>query len=361
MNLFALLAIPALILVNALFVAVEFALVAVRKTHVEEMVKVGVKGAKSVEAAIANLNRSIAAAQLGITLASIALGAVGEPVLAELVEPLFAFMPPDWRIVTKHAMATALALLIITILHVILGEQVPKMVALQATDRTILWLSRPLNLFARASLPILKLMNGLSNGLIRLFGLKKGGAEGAIHSVEELRMIIEDTQEAGLLESDQSVFLQNIFGLTDKTVRECMIPKEKMDALEINMPSDKILQIVRDCGHTRLPVYDGQLDNIVGILNTKNLFYFFSIQNAVVLEDAIYPATYLDPEESIANALRLFRKSRRPMAMVRDADGHILGLITLEDILEEIVGDIEDEHDVPVPKVKVRKRRKKTG
>jgi magnesium and cobalt exporter, CNNM family len=359
LNLFALLSIPALILVNALFVAVEFALVAVRKTHVEELVQNRVKGAKSAEAALDNLNRSIAAAQLGITLASIALGAIGEPVLAGLVEPLFAFLPDDWRVISKHTLATALALLIITIFHVILGEQVPKLTALQATDRTILWLSGPLNVFARLSLPILKFMNALSYGLVRLLGLKSVGAEGAIHSVEELRLIIEDTQEAGLLESDQATFLQNVFKLTDKTVRDCMVPKEKMDALEINLPSEKILQIVRDCGHTRLPVFDGNIDNIVGILNSKNLFYFFTLQNAVVLEDAIYPATYLDPEESIANALRLFRKSRRPMAMVRNAEFRILGLITLEDILEEIVGDIEDEHDAPVPKAKMPKRKKK--
>lgn len=359
MNLFALLAIPALILVNAFFVAVEFALVAVRRTHVEELVANRVKGAKSVESAIGNLNRSIAAAQLGITLASIALGAVGEPVLAALVEPLFSFLPDDWRFLSKHALATALALLIITMLHVILGEQVPKMAALQATDRTILWLSGPLNVFARFSLPILKFMNMLTNGMVRLVGLKPGNAEETIHSVEELRLIIEDTEEAGLLETDQAIFLQNVFKLTDKTVGECMVPKEKLDALEINMSSQKILEIVRECGHTRMPVYDGSLDNIVGILNTKNLFYFFSLQNAVVLEDAIYPATYLDPDESIANALRLFRKSRRPMAMVRNSEGHILGLITLEDILEEIVGDIEDEHDAPVPKAKVPKRKRK--
>ena len=149
-----------------------------------------------------------------------------------------------------------------------------------------------------------------------------------IHTVDELRLIIEDTQEAGLIESDQSTYLQNIFALTDKTVRECMIPREKMDSIDINTPSERVLQIVRDCGHTRLPVYQGSLDNIVGILNTKNLFYFFSLQNAIVLDDALYPATFLKPDESISKALRLFRRSRRPMAVVRDDQGHVLGLIT---------------------------------
>jgi CBS domain containing-hemolysin-like protein len=302
-----------------------------------------------VEAAIANLERSIAAAQLGITIIGITLGAVGEPILAELFDPLFSFMPANWRIVTKHTLATATAVLLITILMVILGEQVPKMTALQTAERTALWLARPLNAFARLTLPIVKLMNVLSKWLIRRLGLKSDGPAGSIHTVDELRLIIEDTQEAGLLESDQATFVQNVFTLTGKTVRDCMIPRERMDALAIDTPSDKVLEVVRDCGHTRLPVYEGNLDNIVGILNTKNLFYFFTLQNAVVLDDALYPATYLAPDESIANALRLFRRSRRPMALVRDKDNRILGLITLEDILEEIVGELEDEHDAPVP------------
>ena len=359
MDIIGLVAVPLLVALNGFFVAAEFSLVAIRKTRVEEMVKEGIVGAGAVESAVSHLDRTIAATQLGITLASIALGWVGEPALAHLVEPLFAFMPAAWQLVSAHTLAIIIAFTLITFMHVVFGELMPKTVALQVPDRTALWVAAPLNVFARIMHPFIRIMNGIGNWLIRRMGFQSAGMEANIHSVQELKLIIEDTQEAGLLESDQSVFLQNIFGLTDKTVRECMIPKEKLDALEINMPADKILQIVRDCGHTRLPVYDGQIDNIVGILNTKNLFYFFSIQHAVVLEDAIYPATYLDPEESIAKALRLFRKSRRPMAMVRDAEGHILGLITLEDILEEIVGDIEDEHDAPVPKVKIRRRRKK--
>ena len=358
MNLFALLAIPALILINALFVAVEYALVAVRKTRVEEMVKNGIHGAKAVEAAISRMDRSIAATQLGITLASIALGAIGEPVLAGIIHPLFDFLPDTWLIITKHSLATAIALLLITMVHVILGEQVPKLAALQAPDRTALWLARPLNAFARIGLPILQFMNATSGWLLRRMGLKGGGPEGSIHSVAELRLLIEDTEEAGLLEADQAIYLQNVFKLTDKKVRECMIPREKMDAIAFETSSQRVIEIVRDCGHTRMPIFEGDLDHIVGILNTKNLFYFFSLGNAVVLDDALYPAAFLDPEESIAKALRLFRKSRRPMAIVRDKAGRTLGLITLEDILEEIVGEMEDEHDVPVPKVKRKKKRR---
>jgi putative hemolysin len=358
LNLLALLAIPLLIFVNALFVAVEYALVAVRKTRVEEMVQNDVRGAKSVEAAVRRLDRSIAATQLGITLASIALGSVGEPAIAHFIQPLFDWLPSDWQVITKHTLATVIALLIITMLHVILGEQLPKMAALKATEPTALLLARPLNVWAKLSLPVLIFMNAVGNRLLRLLRLK-GAEDAAVHTVDELRLIIEDTEEAGLLESDQAIFVRNVFELTDKTVRECMIPREKMDALEFNTPSQRILEIVRECGHTRLPVYEGSLNNIVGILNTKNLFYFFSLQNAVVLDDALYPATFLAPDELISNAMRLFKKTRRPMALVRDADNHILGLITLEDILEEIVGELEDEHDVPPPKPIRRLKRKK--
>jgi CBS domain containing-hemolysin-like protein len=149
----------------------------------------------------------------------------------------------------------------------------------------------------------------------------------------------------------------NVFALTNKKVRDCMVMREKMAALDVNSSSEKVLEVARLGAHTRMPVYDGSPDNIVGIVNTKDLFFLFSTSGVVLLEDALYPATFLDPDESVANAFRLFRKSHRPMAVVRDKSSSVLGLITLEDVLEEIVGDIEDEHDVPVPKLKLRRRR----
>ncbi len=352
MNLFALIAIPILIIINALFVAVEYALVAVRRTRIEELVKCGVSGAKSVESALASIERSIAATQLGITLASIALGAIGEPTISHLIEPLFAWLPMTFKVISKHSIATAFAILFITLFHVILGEQFPKMAALQSTERTVLWLTPALILWSRICSPILRLMNAISTRLLRLAGFSGHHTSTSIHSIQELRLIIEDTQEAGLIEKDQSLYLQNIFTLTNRTVGDCMVAVDKMDAIETKTPLDQILQVVRDSGHTRMPVYDTTRDNIIGILNTKHLFYYLSLGSAFILEDAIYPPTFLDPGEKISRALRLFRKSRRPMAMVRDKAGHILGLITLEDILEEIVGDIEDEHDAIVPRVK---------
>jgi putative hemolysin len=345
-----LIAIPVLIAVNGYFVAVEFALVAIRKTRVEELVQQGARGARSVANAVTNLDRSIAAAQLGITLASIALGAVGESVLARMLEPYLTFVPEHLSWITRHSVATLLSIAIITYLHVILGEQVPKMMAIQSADSVALWSAKPLNVFARATWPVLKLMNATGNFILRRIGYQSGEGHEQVHSVEELRMLVEDTEEAGLLGSEQAEFVKNVFQLTDKKVRDCMIPKEKMDALEVHTKTPKVLEVVRRSGHTRLPVYDESADNVIGILNTKYLFNILTLGQVVILEDALYPATFIDPEAPLSVALQLFRKSRRPMAIVRDKDKKVLGMLTLEDVIEEIVGDIEDEHDEGGPR-----------
>jgi CBS domain containing-hemolysin-like protein len=361
--------IPALVLLNGLFVATEFALVSVRKTRVEEMVRLGVTSARSIEEAMNRLDRSIAATQLGVTLASIGLGWIGEATLAHLVQPLFHYLvgvwagwlpsanPEQFEAVAAHSAATVVAFLLITFMHVVFGELVPKNLALQAPDRTALWLARPLNVFARLTRPLTILMTGTANQVVRLCGFEPARGEEMVHSVDELLLLIEDTEEAGILDPDQAEFVQNVFRLSDKHVRDCMVPRDKMAGLELNTPPDKVLEAARRGAHTRMPVYEGQLDNVVGIVNTKDLFYLFSLKGVVVLDDALYPALFLKPDEPVSNALRLFRKAHRPMALVRDEEGKILGLVTLEDILEEIVGDIEDEHDLPTPKLPPRRGR----
>jgi putative hemolysin len=340
-------AIPGLVLVNGLFVAAEFGLVAVRKTRIEELMAQGVKGARAVDAAIRHLGRSIAATQLGITFASIGLGFVGEPALAHLIQPLFQWVGEDWRAFAAHSAATPIAFILITFMHVVFGELIPKSMALQRPDRAALWLARPL----------IVLMNWTGNGILRSLGFRAVAGEQMVHSVEELSLLIEDTEEAGILEPDQADYVQNVFELTDKHVRDCMVPRDKMASLELQTPPDKVLEAVRSGAHTRMPVYEHDVNNIVGIVNTKDLFYLFSLRGVVILQDAIYPALFLKPDESLDNALRLFRKAKRHMALVRDEGGNILGLITLEDVLEEIVGELEDEHDRPIPKRLRRLRR----
>jgi CBS domain containing-hemolysin-like protein len=171
-------------------------------------------------------------------------------------------------------------------------------------------------------------------------------------------MLVEEVEEAGLISADQAEYVHNVFRLSAKKVSECMLPREKMACLELHMPLDQVLEKVRAGAHTRLPVYDTDINNIVGIVNTKDLLHLVSLQGMAILDDAIYPPTFLRPEQSIGDALRVFRKSHRPMAIVRNDAGHVLGLITLEDILEEIVGDIQDEHDMPrQPKMRLRRHR----
>ena len=343
-------ALPVLIALNGFFVAIEFALVAVRRTRIEEMIAQGVKGAKSVQAALEPITRSIAATQLGITLCSIGLGWVAEQGLTQIFDWMFAALPAPLNAIATHSVAIAVAFILLTFLHVVFGELVPKSLALQSPDRFALWLAAPLNWFVLLTRPLILFINATAGGVLKQIGYKQS-AESSVHSVEELALLIEDTEEAGILDPEQAELVQNVFRLSHKRVASCMVPRDKMSALELTTPMEKILETVREVAHTRLPVYSGDPDNIVGIVNTKNLFYLFSLQGVFVLEDAIYPALFLKPDEEVANALRLFRKAKRPMALVRDETGKIHGLITLEDILEEIIGDIEDEHDQPIPKV----------
>jgi CBS domain containing-hemolysin-like protein len=353
-----LLTIPLLVALNAFFVAAEFALIAVRRTRVEEMIKQGRPRARALLHSLDKLNDSVAAAQLGITLASLALGFVSEPALAKLISPMFQALPAGWHGAVTHTCSVAITLGLITYLHVVFGEQMPKLAALQSSERIALWVAIPINLFVRLTRPIVRLMNGSSNLLLRLFGFRSRANVEEVHSVEELLLLIEDTEEAGVIDPEQAEIVENVFRLSDKKVRDCLISREKMDVLELTSTPDQILDVVRKGAHTRMPVCEGDLDRIVGVVNTKDLFYLYSLRGAVVLDDALYPATFLDPEESIATALQLFRKSRKPMAIVRDSEGKVHGLITLEDVVEEIVGDIEDEHDRPVRKL-VRRRRKR--
>src|SRR5262245_48944400 len=302
------------------------------------------------------MDRTIAATQLGVTLSSLGLGWVAESTLAHAFTDLFSGLPAPWDFISRHSLAGCIAFLFITFFHVVLGELVPKSLALQAPDRLALWLAGPLNTFVILTRPFTLLMTGSANLLVRWLGVQ-ARPEQMVHSVDELALLVEDTEEAGILDPDQAELVQNVFRLTEKSVADCMVPRDKMAALELTAPLDKVLDIVRSSAHTRLPVYSGTFDNIVGIVNTKNLFFLLSLQGVVVLEDALYPALFLKPDEEIANALRLFKKAKRPMALVRTDEGKIVGLVTLEDILEEIIGDIEDEHDVPMPKVPRRKLR----
>jgi putative hemolysin len=342
---FGFLSVLLLVALNAYFVGAEYALLTVRWTRVEELVERGVLGATAVRYAIEHKDRVIAATQLGVTFASLGLGWIGEPVLARDLKPVIAALHLPFGVPVAHAIAIAIAFLFITYLHVVLGELAPKAIALQRSDTVALILTTPLLAFARLASPLIAVMRASGTLVVRLMRLPPLKPESTVHSVGELDMLVEETEEAGQMPADQASYVRNVFELSDKKVRDVMIPRDRVVTLPITASEDEVLETARETAHTRMPVWEGNRDNIVGIVNTKNLFHLFSLKGLVILMDAMYPPQFVDPDQPVARLLQTFRRAKRPMAVVRDRDGHFLGIVTLEDILEEIVGEIEDEHD----------------
>jgi CBS domain containing-hemolysin-like protein len=350
-DLLQLLGLVFLLALNASFVAAEFALVTIRWTRVEQLIEEGRFGAIAVREAIERLDDAVAACQVGITFASLGLGWIGEPALAHLLLPLFHALPVVWGIVLSHVAAVAVAYLILTYLHVVIGEQAPKALALRRAEDVALLVTGPLLTFGRLFRPFIKAIGGSSNFVVRLLRLPPQTKEQIVHSVDELSMLVEETQEAGAMPADQAIYVQRVFELSDKTVGEIMVPRDKVVMLPLHATEEEVLETSRDSAHTRMPVWEGTPDNIVGIVNTKDLFHLFSLRGLVILMDAVYPPLFVQTDMKLPSMLRIFRRERRPMAIVRSAtDDKFVGVVTLEDVLEEIVGEIEDEHDVLVPK-----------
>jgi CBS domain containing-hemolysin-like protein len=348
LGLIGILAIAALILTNAYFVATEFALVAVRRTQLELWVKEGRRGASAAAQAVKGLDDAIAATQLGITLSSIGLGFVGEPALARLIAPVLASVDLAGA-AAVHSVAIALAFALITFLHVVIGELAPKAIALDHPGPVALFCARPLLLFGRAFRPVLWLMNGTGNALVRLLGVRPAGRAASAHSPEELSLLVSEARQAGVIRPYAGRILGNVFRLSGIRVRDVMVPRERVLAVDRKTDRDVLLDLLLEEGYTRLPVCDGDLDHVVGILHSKDLLHVLGRRGVVHLIDAIRPVTFIHPDLSIVDALRQFRRGRNHLAVVRGDDGRVLGVCTLEDVLEEIVGEIEDEHDPVTP------------
>jgi putative hemolysin len=345
LNPYWLISVPILVALNAFFVAAEFALVSVRWTRVEQLVSSGKWGARTLRYAVEHMDDALAAAQLGITFASLALGWIGEPVIAHVLEPLFAAIPGPWGTAVTHGFAIGIAFLLITYLHVVLGEQVPKVTAIDRAEDVGLFVAGPLMAFARLSRPFIAVIRESSNGVMRSLRLPPISPTKMVHSVDELRMLVEETREAGVIAEDQASYVRNVLQISDKRVREAMVPREKVVTIPLTATEEEVLATARVTAHTRMPVWEGNPDNIMGIVNTKDLFHLFSQKGLVILEDAVYPAIFVHPDQRVGWLLQTFKREKRQMAVVRDSQGRFLGIVTLEDILEEIVGEIEDEHD----------------
>jgi CBS domain containing-hemolysin-like protein len=345
MNSWLIVLVPLFVLTNAAFVAIEFALVTVRWTRIEQLVEENVLGAKFVQRAIENLNDSLAATQLGITLSSLALGWIGEPAVAHALRPTFARLPFGWSAAVAHGVAIAFAFLCITYLQLVLGELVPRALAIRRAEGLALLFAGPLLAFRDLTRPLVVFIRGSSSLVVRMLRVPEAPAHTQVHSVEELDLLVEEGREAGVIPAEEAKYVRNVFELSDKTVLDVMVPRDKVVTLSLHASEDEILETARETAHTRMPVWEGEPDNVVGIVNTKDLFHVFSLRGLVILMDAMYPALFVAPDQPVARVLGRFRRERRQMAVVRAPNGAFLGIVTLEDILEEIVGEIEDEHD----------------
>jgi len=337
--------IPVLILGNAFFVAAEFSLVTVRRTRLEELQAKRTPGVGFALYATSRIDQMIAATQLGITITSLALGWVGEPGLAHFMEPWFGFLPTAWGPVAAHTSATIVAFACITFLHVVVGELAPKTIAIRIPDVVVVRLAGPLLAFERIGRPFIRLTSYAGRSLARGLGFPPVLHQ-HVHSVEELQLLVEDVSEAGRMSAEQAELLKNAFRLPVKRAGEAMVPLSNVSMLDIRATPDQIMQAVQDSVHTRFPVCDGERTRIVGIVNAKDLFYIYTTSGLIQIADAMYPPTWTPADRSIAEQLKEFRRIRRQMGIVVDAVGQPIGIITLEDIIEELVGEIEDEHDV---------------
>jgi CBS domain containing-hemolysin-like protein len=346
-SLVGLLVVVALLLTNAYFVATEFALVAVRRTQVQLWVEEGRRGAVAAAAAIRDLDDAIAATQLGITIASIGLGFVGEPAVARLLQPVFAALGLASAVGLHTVFSLIVAFSIVTFLHVVVGELAPKALALDRPGRVALVCARPLLVFGRVFRPIIALMNGAGNALVRTLGVDAASRREPVHSPEELSLLVDEAREAGRIRPYAGRILGNVFRLSQTRVRDVMVPREKVFSVHRRATQDELLNVLREEGFTRLPVYGNDPDDIIGILHAKDLFHLRASDGVVILEDAVRPAVELRPDLPVVDALRRFRRGRKHLAIVRESAGPMLGVCTLEDVLEEIVGEIEDEHDEP--------------
>ncbi|MBV8065299.1 MAG: HlyC/CorC family transporter [Actinobacteria bacterium] len=333
-----LLGVAVLILLNAFFVAAEYGLVTARRTRIIELQHQGNRRARDVLRITGDPPRFIAAMQLGVTLTSLAIGALGERTLSRQFDPLVA-----------SAIAIALAYLILTFFHVVVGELVPKGVALRHSEGTALWASAPVRAFITLAEPLIWVLQRSTNGVLRVFGVDPPGAERDVLSEAELRMLVSRSTREGEIELDEQQMIDKVFVFGDKDAADVMVARPDVTAISVEMPAEEALETVLDHPYTRYPVFRGTLDEVIGVLHVRDLFSAVIDRGIaeVRLEDLLRPAYVVPETKDLASLLQEFRRTNNHFAIVVDEYGAMEGICTLEDLIEEIVGEIEDEFDVP--------------
>jgi CBS domain containing-hemolysin-like protein len=343
--LLGLLAVVVLVLANAFFVAAEFALVGARRTRLDEMAREGDRKARLARRAVQSLDRYISATQLGITLASLGLGWIGEPALAGLFEGGFSWLPRPFAAIATHGVASAIAFIVITILHIILGELVPKAVALIYPEVVSSWVAAPLIGFAWVMAGPIAILNGTANRLLRLLGIDPPGASERLHSPEEIRMLVEQSQEGGSLLQEDARLLEGVFEFSEKTAQEVMTPRTQMAALDADLTVEEAADQVAIHGRSRYPAYTESLDDIIGVVHAKDILAALRSRPGQTIRVIMRPALFVPGTREVEDVLADMKRLKTHLAIVLDEYGGTAGLVTMEDLLEEIVGPIYDEHD----------------
>jgi CBS domain containing-hemolysin-like protein len=333
-----LVAVGVLILLNAFFVAAEYGLVTARRTRIVELQHQGNRRARDVLRITSDPPHFIAAMQLGVTLTSLGIGALGEHALSKAFGHFLATV-----------LAVVLAYLILTFLHVVLGELVPKGIALGHSEGTALFVSAPVRAFFTVFRPLIWFLEAATELVLRWLGLRPPGAEDQVLSEAELRMVVSQSTRGGEIEEQEQEMLYKVFDFADKEAKDVMVPRPEVVALSVDLPPEQCLEAVMDSPYTRYPVYKESLDNVVGILHVRDLFSALRERgmHEVRVAELLRPAHIVPETKDLAALLTEFRRTNQHMAIVVDEYGDMEGIVTLEDLLEEIVGEIEDEFDLP--------------
>ncbi|OUO89540.1 hypothetical protein B5F40_10560 [Gordonibacter sp. An230] len=327
------------LLMNAFFVAAEFSLVRVRKSQVEILADEGRKGAKHAKLVAENVNAYLSACQLGITLASLALGWLGEPAVSKLFEPLFnALNVPE---AAMHGISVAIGFVIITALHIVVGELIPKSLAIFSTERYALFTAAPLVWFYRITYPVMWLFNSITNGVMKLLGHDVAN-EHEVYTDEEIKLLIDESTESGLIDPEQNEYVDNIFDLGDKDAEAIMTPRTDVVCIDLEDPLEENLETVLRYKYTRYPVCRDSKDHIIGFVHVKDLY---TLSKDATIDDLRIRTIQAVPESvSIAKLLQTLQENRTKIAVVVDEHGGTAGIVTMSDIMEQIVGRIDDEY-----------------
>lgn len=337
-----------LVFCNAFFVVSEFAIVKMRRTRLEELVHNGSKRAKIALKINEHLNTFLSATQLGITLASLGLGWIGEPAVSRLLEAWLSDFFVG-REVLLHSISFGVAFTLITLLHVVLGELVPKTMAIQDTENYTLRIAVPLYTFNKIFTPLIWAFDHLSLWILKIMGMQAADESSEAHSEEEIKLIIDASQKGGVIDDTESEIIQNAISFSEICAHEIMIPRQDMVCIYQNSTFNEIMELVKHNKHTRFPLCNGDKDQILGMIHIRDLLECKNTQHKDILNKIVRKILFVPENKSISEILHEMMKKRIHMAVVVDEYGGTAGLLSMEDILEELVGDIRDEHDEVSP------------